>query len=239
MTHSQQTQLDLPQASSTLSSCPALTPLFAVSLVSHSRLLYEGLAAILPNYINIHFAEYYDSEHGLVATPQLDHHIALLDGTLDQQTLSPWIRHWRKLDPPTAVVVIEVDDCVERILQCIEAGANAYSVRGASAKELADTIWRTGQGITVCSPEITAHLFARLACRTPDEFTTTAPLTPREREVLQLIAQHCSNQEIANRLVIEVRTVKHHVHNILNKLKMSDRWQAADFAKEQGWLQTA
>ncbi len=238
MTYNQQTELDRQQVSAVLTSCAPTNHLFALSLVSHSRLLYEGLTALLPNYINVHFAGCYTIDEGLVPIPQLDNHIALLDGTLDHQAISPWIRYWRRLDPPSSVIVIEVANCVEQILQYIEAGANAYSLRGASVQELAETIWRTCQGLTVCSPEVTAQLFARLARRTTDDLAPTMPLTPREREVLQLIAQHCSNQEIANRLVIEVRTVKHHVHNILEKLNMHHRWQVADFAKEQGWIQT-
>jgi DNA-binding NarL/FixJ family response regulator len=95
------------------------------------------------------------------------------------------------------------------------------------------------RGHAVCSLDIAARVFARLADLGDDRQESAdvgAGLTEREREVLAYLAADHSNQEIAERLVIEVRTVKHHVHNILAKLKARHRWQAVMVARDQGIL---
>ena len=86
---------------------------------------------------------------------------------------------------------------------------------------------------------MTGRLCARLMStrrQLHDLSVNTSPLTPRELEVLQYINQNLSNQEIAAILVIEVRTVKHHVHNILEKLGLKNRRDAARLADQRGWL---
>ena len=138
--------------------------------------------------------------------------------------------------------MLELDDEPDTILGCIEAGASGYVLQGAPAKEVAETIELVHQGRARCSPEMTAKMFARLASlksKVAGNADGPMTLTPRELEVLSLVARGCSDKEIATELIIQVRTVKHHVHNILGKLDLHRRWEAARYASERGWLDSA
>jgi DNA-binding NarL/FixJ family response regulator len=138
------------------------------------------------------------------------------------------------------VLAVELPDDTELILDCIEAGVSAYTLRGASAAEVAEAISGVRGNRANSDPRITAGVFARLAAladQTAHEPARATPvLTPRELEVLHHLSLDRTNKEIAVRMVIEVRTVKHHVHSILQKLKLRHRWDAVRLARERGWL---
>jgi two-component system nitrate/nitrite response regulator NarL len=216
----------------------------ALSIVTNSQLLREGLITLLAAHLNFTLCGSYNSELGIPpAPPGLKGEIVLLDGNLEPGKLTGWIQRWRGLDPPTLVVVMELTDDAELVLTCIEAGANGYTLRGASVAELAEVIRQVRQGVASCSPQITARLFARLKAYSAASVTSSilnqpeVLLSQRELEILGYIAADYSNQQIADKLVISVCTVKHHVHNILEKLKLRHRWDAVRFAAEQGWLE--
>jgi DNA-binding NarL/FixJ family response regulator len=121
----------------------------------------------------------------------------------------------------------------EFILRYIEAGAAGYVLEEDSVEDLLKNIRAAYNGEALVSPEVAAAMISRIA-ELAKPYSTTEPgmdevtdLTPREREVLDLIGEGLSNQEIAVRLVIEVGTVKNHVHNILRKLDVSSRQAAA------------
>jgi DNA-binding NarL/FixJ family response regulator len=119
------------------------------------------------------------------------------------------------------------------ILRYIEAGAAGYVLGDDSVEDLLKNIRAVYNGEALVSPEVAAAMISRIA-ELAQPYSTIEPgtdevteLTPREREVLDLIGAGLSNQEIAVRLVIEVGTVKNHVHNILRKLDVSSRQDAA------------
>jgi two-component system nitrate/nitrite response regulator NarL len=166
--------------------------------------------------------------------------IVLIDGRdVLAQTISS-IRESRIAFPNALIIVLDLVDHIDDILACIEAGSAAYTIRGADIETLIHEIEMICVGQATTSPVVTAQLFARLAAlATPSTAVAclAVKLTEREHEILQLLAADCSNQEIAERLVIEVRTVKHHVHNILAKLQARHRWQAVLLAKSHGLLE--
>lgn len=214
------------------------TPL-KITLVSNSQLLREGLFTLLSNYLVLELAGSFSFSRAFSEPfPQSNNHVVLVDGTIDFATLHAWISYCRRFTPPILTIVVELAHDSDLVLACIEAGANGYVLQGASSTEVAQTIDLTRRGLASCSPDITARLFERLSkqgkCAAPE--VLPGHLTPRELEVLQCIAAGLSNQDIASHLVIGVRTVKHHVHNILDKLKLSGRREAASFGVEQGWI---
>ncbi|NTU85367.1 MAG: response regulator transcription factor [Chloroflexales bacterium] len=214
-------------------------PPIPISVVSSSQLLREGLASLLPRYLALHIVGRYA---GLASAP-LDlpnppGHVVLVDGSLGLAETSAWTQRWRRLSKPAIVIALELAPDAETVLACVEAGVCGYTLRGASVAEVAETILAACRGAAYCSPEITAQLFARLAER---RALAVVPrrldgLTAREVEVLRYLVADYSNQEIARALVIEVRTVKHHVHQILEKLRVQSRHAAASLALECGWL---
>jgi DNA-binding NarL/FixJ family response regulator len=133
------------------------------------------------------------------------------------------------------VVITGVAEQEEVILRFIEAGAAGYVLSSESVTELVEKIHAAHRGEALVSPEIAGALISRITELTevrpiPEyryRLDQIAELTPREGEVLDLIGEGLSNQEIADRLVIEVGTVKNHVHSILQKLDASDRDDAA------------
>lgn len=210
-----------------------------LSIVSDSQLLREGLAALLALHLKVGLVGSYTGQLPQeVALANPASHVVLLDGGVGLEGAVAWTHYWRKLNPPTRVVVLELANNHELILACIEAGASGYTLQGDSISQVAEVIKQTCCGVAQCSPEITAQLFARLTAYattvTPPPTFNKIALTNRELEVLQCLAQDYSNQEIADKLVIGLSTVKHHVHNILEKLKLHHRWEAAHFALEQG-----
>jgi DNA-binding NarL/FixJ family response regulator len=131
------------------------------------------------------------------------------------------------------VLVMGLTKTEEVILRYIEAGAAGYVLGDDSVEDLLKNIRAVYNGEALVSPEVAAAMISRIA-ELARPYSTIEPgmdevteLTPREREVLDLIGAGLSNQEIAVRLVIEVGTVKNHVHNILRKLDVSSRQDAA------------
>jgi DNA-binding NarL/FixJ family response regulator len=133
------------------------------------------------------------------------------------------------------VLIVGVSESHHAILRYIEAGAKGYVSRNASVEELLRHVRSVYHGKTLLSPSLAAVVISRLT-----ELATCfeeiksgcdqiVDLTPREQEVLNLLGQDYSNLEIANQLIIEVGTVKNHVHNILTKLNVSNRREAATF----------
>ncbi|SDM49661.1 response regulator [Sediminibacillus halophilus] len=134
--------------------------------------------------------------------------------------------------PEARIIVVTsfIDD--EKVYPALEAGASSYLLKTSKASEIAQAIRSTYQGDAVFEPEVTNKVMAKMRNR-----QTTLPhesLTAREMEVLLLVAQGKSNQEIADELFIALKTAKVHVSNILSKLEVQDRTQAAVYAYRQG-----
>lgn len=138
--------------------------------------------------------------------------------------------------PSVAVVVLGLPESEPAILPFIEAGAVGYVCRENSADELLETVRSVSAGEARVSPAVAAALIARMSELADwvkqsngalEGCETRANLTERECQVLALVAEGCSNQEIAQQLTIELGTVKNHVHNILRKLNVASREEAA------------
>jgi DNA-binding NarL/FixJ family response regulator len=215
----------------------------AVSVISNSRLFREGIVSLLEAHLTLHMIGSYTGAVDYNDTlPNPEGHVVLLDSGIGQQAAITWTRRWRNLVPPAFVVVLELANEPQTILNCIEAGASAYTVQDTSPAEVAYSIWLVRQGKAQCSPDMVRQLFSRLAelgeARS-QQYLADTPLTSRELEVLRCLAKGYSNKEIAADLVIELCTVKHHVHNILSKLAQKHRWAAVDHARQLGWLDAA
>ena len=135
--------------------------------------------------------------------------------------------------PGTRVVAFSVSESEEEVVACAEAGVSGYLLRSEALPELRATIESMVRGETRCSPRVAATLLRRVASLAAErqEWAGRTPLTRREHEILGLIAQGLSNKDIAQRLYIEVRTVKNHVHSILGKLQVRHRGEAAAWVR--------
>lgn len=213
----------------------------SISIVSNSYLLREAITLLLQSHDPTYLINSYAGDVNLDSTVTYpSNHLVLIDSGIGKNATITQIQEWRGIQPSPYVIVLELKNDIQMILDCIEAGVHGYAVQGASSVEVIQIVEQVYQGNAQCSPEVTAKLFERLAQPKALQQAEEKPhLTRRELEVLHRIAKNYSDREIAIELVIEVRTVKHHVHNILRKFNVKYRWQAAQLALEKRWLELA
>ena len=143
-------------------------------------------------------------------------------------------RQVKAVSPRTKIVVLTSYHQDEYIFPALQAGAISYILKDVKMDELADALRRAAQGEATLHPRVASRVIQELHGANREELNPYTELTEREMEVLKLIAQGQSNSEIAESLVISVNTVKGHVSNILSKLHLADRTQAAVYAWQQG-----
>jgi len=140
-----------------------------------------------------------------------------------------------ELKPSTKVLALGLTEEKQNVLRYVEAGATGYVLKDDSLEDLIETVRAAQDGKVFVSPQIAAAIMERLSdlarifSDVENNITNATDLTARELEVLKLISAGQTNQQIAESLVIEVGTVKNHVHNILDKLNVSSRREAAAY----------
>lgn len=205
-------------------------------LIGHpSRLVCDSLRTALDSIDNVYVvgcATKAEELHFL-----LPHGNIVLMGTeLEDASALEIMNEIRMTHPDTKVLIIGLGDSPNTILRYIEAGAAGYILQDESIVEMVDKLHAANEGKAIISPYIVAALMVRLThlanLDTPLAYleareTQLNELTSREEEVLSLINEGLSNQEIAARLYIECGTVKNHVHRVLKKLEVKSRQEAA------------
>jgi DNA-binding NarL/FixJ family response regulator len=144
-------------------------------------------------------------------------------------------RRLKQQSPRTQVIVLTSYHEDEHIFPALQAGALSYLLKDVSTRELASAVRKAAAGEAVIHPWVAARVVQEL--RSPARGEIAPDLSERELEVLRLIAEGISNAEIAERLIISENTVKSHVSNILGKLHLADRTQAAVYAWREGLVE--
>jgi DNA-binding NarL/FixJ family response regulator len=156
---------------------------------------------------------------------------------------APVVREIKGRHARLPVVVLGVGDCPEGIVRLIEAGAGGYTLKDAVLDEVRQVVGAVHAGETRCSPRVAAHLFRRVSelarAVGPSPSGPHDSLSPREREILEMVAAGLANKEIAKRLGLALCTVKNHVHSILDKLRVSHRGEAGRYAHAHRLLEGA
>jgi NarL family two-component system response regulator LiaR len=143
-------------------------------------------------------------------------------------------RKVKNISPRTQIVILTSFHQDEYIFPALQAGAISYLLKDVKASELLEAIRHAARGEATLHPRIAGRVIHTFRSLEPNEATPFTVLTEREMEVLKLIAKGHSNDQIAEQLVISVGTVKGHVSNILSKLHLVDRTQAAAYAWQTG-----
>lgn len=143
-------------------------------------------------------------------------------------------RRVKDASPRTQIIVLTSYHQDEHIFPALQAGAISYLLKDVKAKELVEAIYRAAQGEATLHPRVAARVIKEFRGGDPDKSSPFTVLTEREMEVLKLLARGYTNSKIAEELVITVGTVKGHVSNILSKLHLADRTQAAVYAWQKG-----
>jgi len=197
-----------------------------VMLVDDHEMVRMGLAAYLSTEDDIEVvAEASSGEEGVKLATQLSPDVILMDLVMDGIGGIEATRRIRESCPQAKVIVLTsfIDD--EKVYPVIEAGAFSYLLKTSRASEIARAIRSAAAGEPILESRVASKIMARF--RHGQQTSLHEQLTPRELEVLKLIGQGKSNQEIADELIIGIKTVKTHVSNILAKLNVEDRTQAA------------
>jgi len=207
-----------------------------VLLVDDQNLFRRGLATLLASSEDLEVVgEAADGREALEKARSLrpdvvlmDVHMPVCDGIQATQLI-------KAERPKTKVVVLTVSEDDADLFRAINSGAEGYLLKNLYPDDLFQSIHSVMAGESPVSPAMAGHLLQEI--RQPSRRQGQGPaseLTPREREILQLVAEGLSNAEIASRLYVVEGTVKNHLHNVLGKLQLSNRVQAAAFALRQG-----
>jgi DNA-binding NarL/FixJ family response regulator len=208
-----------------------------VFILTRTRLLQDGLVHALVHCPGLEVVGAgADAGAVLPRIRELRPDVALVDVAGPQGTAS--VRVIRKECPNVKVVALAVPEVEDLIIGCAEAGVAGYVTREGSLEDLVATLESVSRGETLCSPRIAATLLRRLTdlAAQRDPQPQLPRLTARELQIVGLIDEGLSNKEIASRLCIGLATVKNHVHNILEKLQVHRRGEAA--ARVNGRLST-
>jgi DNA-binding NarL/FixJ family response regulator len=196
-------------------------------------MLREGLVAVLSTQPDFDVVgEARDGSEVVRLAKRLEPDVILLDLEMPEGDGVAALERLREAGTEARAIVFTAYDTDERILRSLRAGARGYLLKGASRGEIFDAIRTVHSGGSLLQPGVTTRLLEHMS----RERAQPEPLTPREREVLELISQGLSNSEIAERLFVTERTVKFHVSSILAKLGADNRTEAVAVATRQGLI---
>jgi NarL family two-component system response regulator LiaR len=192
----------------------------------------QGLRAFLETQPEIEIVgEAVDGEDAVQQVERLLPDVVLMDIVMPKIDGIQAIRRLREVSPSTQAIVLTSFADDDKIVAAVRAGAAGYLLKDAHPQELLSAIRAVARGEALLAPSIAARLIRELS--RPNDDPAADVLTARELDVLRLIANGRSNKEIAQDLVLSEKTVKTHVSNILAKLHLADRTQAALYAVRQ------
>jgi NarL family two-component system response regulator LiaR len=202
--------------------------------VDDQTVVREGLAAILANYPDIEvIGQAADGIQAMIIIKKEKPDVVLLDMVMPNQDGLTTIPKIREVSPNTRILVVTAFAENDLVYQAIKAGALGYILKDATRDQLLQAIRDVDQGRASLQPSIAVKLIQEI--NHPTELIYTAdPLTRRELETIRLIARGLSNQEIADKLVVNERTIAKYVSSILDKLQLANRTQAALYALREG-----
>ncbi len=203
-----------------------------ILIADDHKLIREGLKNYLQTQKEFEvLGEAANGEEAVSMALRVRPDVVLMDLNMPRVDGIQAITQIKKDSPDTKIIVLTVFTQNDKVFPAINAGADGYMLKDILPEELVSAIWSVVNGKPAVHPEIVQKLM--MVISTTDENNKLKSLTARELEVLQLLAEGKSNEEISNELIISVQTVKTHVHNILTKLEMTKRVQAALFARNQ------
>jgi len=213
-----------------------------ILLVDDQAIVREGLRSMLspePDFVVV--GEAGDGNAALRAVMELTPDVVLMDVRMPGMDGLTALERLKQISPRTSVIMVTLYDDSDYLLRAVLAGAAGYILKDADRSDLVRAVRVTAEGGAIVDPSMLPQLLGRMSAMMatqPAEASCAGlvDLTERELEVLRLVADGRTNQEIAADLVIGATTVKTHVQNILQKLNVSDRTQAAVYAVRCGLI---
>jgi DNA-binding NarL/FixJ family response regulator len=214
-----------------------LTPV-RVFLVDDDDLMRAGLRSVLSSDDTIEVVgEAGDGRQAVAGVRELRPDVVLMDVRMPNLDGISATREVLAARPEVKIVILTTFEEDDYIFGALSAGASGFLLKRTSPEQLIAALHTVAAGDSLLSPSVTRRVIERMAGQPAPDTSSSArldDLTPREREVLELVARGLSNTEIATAFVIEESTVKTHVKRILMKLRVRDRVQAVILAYESG-----
>jgi DNA-binding NarL/FixJ family response regulator len=208
----------------------------SIALIEDNRLVREGITALLSRLPDLTVVAAGQSGDTAFLTG-LDPHVILLDLGLQNGDSLRVAQQVNKDHPRSKIIVMDLLPVHEDIMEFVNVGVAGFIMKDASLDDLVGTIRSVAQGAHVLPPQMTGSLFSQIAKDAIEkgrpEVLDSVRMTPREREVINLIAEGLGNKEIASRINVATHTVKSHVRNIMEKLTLHTRLQIAAYANQR------
>ena len=207
-----------------------------VLIVDDHKVVRQGLRTFLELQEDVLVVgEAGDGQEAVEMVHQLNPNVVLMDLVMPRLDGISATRQVKSLDSDIKVIALTSFTEDDKVFPAIQAGASSYLLKDVSPEDLVEAIRAVYRGEARLHPDIARKLMEQVARRTaPTRESPMENVTERELEVIDLVAQGRSNQEIAKELVISEKTVKTHISNILSKLQLEDRTQLAIYAIKNG-----
>jgi DNA-binding NarL/FixJ family response regulator len=219
-----------------LNPAPAEDDVITVALIEDNRLVREGITSLLNRFPDIRVVAWASSGHEPLP-PDANPRVILLDLGLENGDSVRVARAVKQDFPDAGIIVMDLLPAHEEIIEFVGAGVSGFVMKDASLDEVVATIRSVAAGRDVLPSRMTGSLFSQIArellASGEAEALDAVRLTPREREVIDLVAEGMSNKAIAQQLDISAHTVKSHLRNIMEKLTLHSRLQVAAYAIRQ------
>lgn len=204
--------------------------LTSVLVVDDHSLFRRGVIAVIDTQPNMKVvAEATNGLEAVAAVKEFRPKIVLMDLNMPEMDGVEATSRLLKEVPETNVLMLTISDKDEDLFNAIKAGAKGYLLKGADPDELVRAMNHVAEGGVIISPIMAPKLLTEIGTETKPVAEETSVLSPRETEVLQLVAEGLTDKEIAERLFISIHTAKTHLKNILAKLHLKSRVQIATY----------
>ncbi len=206
-----------------------------IIIVDDHSIMREGLKAVLARQADFNIiGEASDGSEAVKKALKLRPDVITMDVRMPYSGLQATMDIMQAL-PETKILILTVSETEADLVESVKAGARGYLLKGMDAEELVTAVRTVAAGGAIFTPSIAAKLLDDFKADL-NKNTDDVNLTGREAEVLALVANGASNKEIAAKLNISEPTVKAHLRNVLSKLHMKNRSQAAVYASQHRWL---
>jgi DNA-binding NarL/FixJ family response regulator len=207
----------------------------SIMIVDDHSIMREGLKAVLTREADFKvIGEASDGSEAVKKAMKLHPEVVIMDVRMPYSGLQATMDITQAL-PETKILILTVSDTEADLVESVKAGARGYLLKGMDADELVAAVRTVAAGGAIFTPSIAAKLLDDFKADL-NKNTDDVNLTSREADVLALVANGASNKEIAIKLQISEPTVKAHLRNVLSKLHMKNRSQAAVYASQRRWL---
>jgi DNA-binding NarL/FixJ family response regulator len=212
-----------------------MTEVIRILMADDHTLFRDGMRALFGTLPDTELVgEAANGNEAVTKAEELQPDVVLMDIQMPELNGIEATRQIVQTSPHIGVIIVTMFEDDDSVFAAMRAGARGYVLKGADQEEMLRAIRAVSRGEAQFGPVIAARLASFFNSSSSPSATAFPNLTDRERDVLNLLAQGLSNQEIAGRLVISVKTVRNHVSNIFSKLQVVDRVQAIIRARDAG-----